>query len=241
MSVNGLKTGLFPVSIALLATLWWPAAALPAGPIQSHESILDAARRHAEENAGGYAVPPTVTASRLDRRLRLPECSQPLETFSPPAGRKLGRTTVGVRCTGPRPWSLYVPVRVSLLADVVVMARNLARGAVLSRGDLMLAKKDLARLRGRFFERPAEVVGKVLKRSLQQGQVLQSQHTVTQKTVKKGSKVIILARSNAIEVRMPGRALSNGATGERIKVRNIQSKKEIEATVVSPGLVRVAL
>ncbi len=241
MNINRLKTVVLQINAVLFLALVLPALAFSSGPIQSHKSILDAARNHAKNNATGYSVPPTVTANRLDSRLRLPECSQPLETFSPPAGRKLGRSTVGVRCSGSKPWSLYVPVMVSLVMDVIVAAHNLTRGTVLSSSHLMLEKKDVARLRGSFFKQPAEAIGKVLKRNLQQGQVLHSQHTVTQKTVKKGSKVIILAHSNKIEVRMPGKALSNGATGERIKVRNIHSKKEIEATVVSPGVVRVAL
>ncbi len=241
MKINRLKTEDLLINAVLFLVLVLPVSALSSDPIQPHKSILDAARNHAKNNATGYSVPPVVTANRLDSRLRLSKCSQPLETFSPPAGRKLGRVTVGVRCSGSKPWSLYVPVMVSLVTDVIVAADNLARGTVLSSSDLMLKKKDIARLRGHFFKQPAEAVGMVLKRSLQQGQVLHSQHTVTQKTVKKGSKVIILARSSKIEVRMPGKALSSGATGERIKVRNIHSKKEVEATVISPGVVRVAL
>jgi len=241
MNTNQLKTQVLLINTTLLLAFVLPASAFSSNPIQPHKSILDAARNHAINNATGYSVPPTVTVNRLDSRLRLPECSQALEAFSPPAGRKLGRTTVGVRCPGNKPWSLYVPVVVSLVTDVIVAAHNLARGTILSNGDLMLEKKDIARLRGHFFQQPAKAIGKVLKRNLQQGQVLNSQHTVIQKTVKKGSKVIILAHSGNIQVRMPGKALGNGATGERIKVQNIHSKKELEATVVSKGVVKVAL
>ena len=241
MNTNILKTKPLLEYAALLLAFALPLSAFAGNPIQPHKSILDAARNHAIGNATGYSVPPTVTVNRLDSRLRLPKCNQALEAFSPPTGRKLGRTTVGVRCSGNKPWSLYVSVAVSLVTDVIVAAHNLARGTVLSNGDLMLEKKDIARLRGNFFKQPAKAIGKVLKRNLQQGHVLNLQHTATQKTVKKGSKVIILAQSGNIQVRMQGKALGNGATGERIRVQNIHSKKELEATVVSTGVVKVAL
>jgi len=38
---------------------------------------------------------------------------------------------------------------------------------------------------------------------------------------------------------MRGKALDDGSAGERIKVRNLSSGREISATVVGAGLVRV--
>jgi len=241
MNTNELKTKDLLLKSMLVTALILPTFVFSADAIQSHESIREAAHNYAKESATGYSVPPTVAVNRLDSRLRLPKCEQPLETFSPPAQRKLGRATVGVRCSGSKPWSLYVPVMVSLNSDVIVAARNLTRGAILSAADLTLEKKDIARLRGGFFEQPTEAIGKALKRNLQQGQVLHAQHIATPNTVKKGSKVIILANSKKIQVRMPGKALDNGTMGELIRVQNSHSKKELEATVVSPGVVRVAM
>ena len=241
MSSNTLKIKNLLINTVLLGALILPVYAFSADAIQSLESIRDTAGEYAKNNATGHSVPPMVAVNRLDSRLRLPKCTQPLEAFSPPAGQKLGRTTVGVRCSGNKPWSLYVPVTVSLNADVIVAAHNLARGSVLSATDLTLEKKDITKLRRGFFDQPTQAVGKVLKRNLQRGQVLHTQHMVTPSAIKKGSEVIILANSSKVQVRMPGKALSNGAIGELIKVRNIRSKKELEATVLSPGVVRVAM
>jgi len=241
MNINRLKNKSLLINIVLSSALVLPVSLFAADLIQSHKSIRDAAHNHAKNNATGYAMPPTVTVNRLDSRLRLPKCSQPLDTFSPPTGRKLGRITIGVRCSGSKPWSLYVPTLVSINADVVIAAHNLARGTALNASDLMLEKKDIARLRGNYFSNPAQAIGKVLKRNLQQGQVLNSQYMVIPNTIKKGSKVIILAHSSNIQVRMPGKALSSGAMGALIKVQNINSKKELEAIVMSPGVVKVAM
>jgi len=241
MKINHLKIINLLASALLLSTLALPTFVYSADGFQSHESIRNAAHAHAKKSLTGYSVPPTVTVNRIDNRLRLAKCNQPLETFSPPAGRKLGRTTIGVRCSGIKPWSLYVSAMVSLNSDVVVAAHNLARGTILNATDLMLEKRDIARLRSNYFDNPTQAIGKRLRRNLQRGQVLNSIYIVTPNTVKKGNKVIILASSNKVQVRMPGKALSNGSTGELIKVQNIRSKKELEAIVVSPGIVKVAM
>ena len=44
----------------------------------------------------------------LDQRLRLSQCETPLEAFLPPGARLYGKTTVGVRCTGDKPWKIFV-------------------------------------------------------------------------------------------------------------------------------------
>ncbi len=241
MKINHLKIKNLLINALLLSTLVLPTFVYSTDSFQSHESIRNAAHEHAKDNLTGYSVPPTVTVNRIDSRLRLATCNLPLEAFSPPTGRKLGRTTIGVRCSGIKPWSLYVSAMVSLNSDVVVAAHNLARGTTLSATDLTLEKRDIARLRSNYFDNPAQAIGKRLKRNLQRGQVLDAIYIVTPKTIRKGNKVIILASSSKVQVRMPGKALSNGVTGERIKVQNIYSKKELEAIVVSPGVVKVAM
>ncbi len=241
MQVKSLNYLASPLFFVLLAALLSPAPALSSRAAQSHDSIREAARRHVLEKTAGYSVPPTVSVGRLDSRLRLQACDKPLETFSPPAGRSLGRITVGVRCSGTKPWSLYVPVTVAIITDVVVAARDLSRGAILTSKDLELVAQDITRLHRGFMERPGQAIGKTLKRNLRRGQVLTPNQIAAPLAIKKGSRVAIVASSGAIQVRMQGKALGNGATGERIRVQNLSSKKEIEATVISPGVVRVSM
>ena len=49
------------------------------------------------------------------------------------------------------------------------------------------------------------------------------------------------ARSGAINVRMPGEALSNGGMREQIRVKNLNSQRVIKAQVMAPGQVEVAM
>jgi len=60
-----------------------------------------------------------------------------------------------------------------------------------------------------------------------------------QRLIERGQRVTVLAGGNGLEVRMPAEALSHGAKGERIRVRNLSSHRIIEGVVAGAGLVRV--
>jgi flagella basal body P-ring formation protein FlgA len=70
-----------------------------------------------------------VSASKLDPRLRVAQCDQPLETFQQSTTTRGERVTVGVRCTSANTWTLYVPVSVEVEIPVLVLRRALARRA----------------------------------------------------------------------------------------------------------------
>ena len=47
--------------------------------------------------------------------------------------------------------------------------------------------------------------------------------------------------SGTVNVRMPGEALTDGAPGEQINVRNLRSQRVVRARVVGPGQVEVSM
>jgi flagella basal body P-ring formation protein FlgA len=216
------------------------AISMVADEIQSHDSIRKAAHQHILAQSR-QQQPPIVEVGHLDSRLQLKACSEPLETFSPAGGRRLGKATVGVRCSGDNPWSLYVPVKISIMLPIAVAARELPRGKILTADDIRLEKRDIASIHRGYLEKTDYAIGKVLKRSLRRGQILTASHTASPQAIKTGSRVTIVANSGSIAIRMKGKALSSGARGDRIRVQNESSKRELEATVVSPGIVEVTM
>ncbi|MET0091223.1 MAG: flagellar basal body P-ring formation chaperone FlgA [Candidatus Thiodiazotropha sp.] len=216
-----------------------------AGPVpgsdatQPHQDILDAANSYLQENLAPDNPQARIDLTPLDHRLKLTRCDTPLEAFSPPGGIKIGRTSVGVRCATPAPWTLYVSADVVIEVPVVVVTRDLARGEALSASDLALRVRDTSHLLRGYYENTQAVVGETLKRNLTRGQVVTPSMLVVRKTVKRGEQVTILADTGSIQVRMQGKALKHGNPGDLIPVVNTRSNKKIEARVVSKGLVRV--
>ncbi len=225
------------IAFLLTGLLWLNNAA--AGPAQSHASIRDAAREYLAQLHTQSSAEVEIEVNRLDRRLRLSRCDQPIEAFAAPSRRSSGRVSVGVRCGGGKPWSLYLPARVSLFEQVVVAAREIPRGSRLQAADLRLERQDLARLGRGYFLHPEELMGKQAHRRIAVGRILTPGQVKTPPAVTRGSRVSIVAHVGGIEASMPGTALANGKAGERIRIENLITERELEARVISAGVVRV--
>lgn len=227
-------------SLRLLPLLaLWPVTALAAPALQSHQSILDMAVAHVEEREAQFAGKVQVTALSLDRRLRLAQCDQPLQSYESPNGLKPGRAVVGVRCNGSSPWKIYVPVKIATLQSVVVLKRPLSKGQMIAAADLALVERDTSRLHKRYFSSLDGLVGMRSKRSLQPGKVLTANMLAANQLIKRGGQVEILARAGGLQVRMKGKALESAGRGQPIRVRNKTSGREVTGIVIGPGLVLV--
>ncbi len=206
---------------------------------QSHASIRATPEDFMRAQASVHDGKVEVEAGRLDSRLRLSACDAPLEASLPPGGRILGNTTVGVRCTGTRPWTLYVQVKVKVYATVVVTARPLTRGTLLSESDLALAERELSAMPYGHLSGKGQAVGQELKRALAAGAPLAANLIEAPQLVSRGQRVTLLAKSGSVEVRIAGKALMNGAAGERIRVQNLNSRRVIEGVITPAGEVQV--
>ncbi len=227
----------------LLAALCpgWAVAEVQVEPTQSLDEIRQAAHDFVLTHFKERRAPPRVEVGRLDRRLRLAPCASDLEAFLPPGSRRLGNIVVGVRCAEPKPWSLYVPARVRLLRRVLVLARPVARGTTLTAGDVRLETRDVDSLTAGYLVDPAEVVGMRTARNLKLGQPLNRLVLSIPKLVRRGQRVLLLAQGSGLKVRMQGEALKDGAHGDRVRVRNLRSKREVEGVVTAAGIVEVPM
>ncbi|MDA8486180.1 flagellar basal body P-ring formation chaperone FlgA [Pseudomonas resinovorans] len=180
-----------------------------------------------------------IQVNRLDPRLRLTECDKDLTTRLESPAQPLGRVTVRIRCDGSAPWTVFVPAQVRLYREVVVVTRPLRRGAPIAAQDVAVAERDVGTLNQGFLTDPAQIIGQKTTRALLPDQVLAPLHLQQAEVVSKGDQVVISAASASINVRMPGEALSNGAPGEQIRVRNLSSGRVIKARVKAPGQVQV--
>lgn len=233
--------------LTLLFMLLLPTPGSAAGntrEIQDHATIQEAARTYLQEvaqNHHGEEVQIRIVPGRLDPRLRLRACGEPLQASLPPGARLMGNTTVGVRCGGPAPWRLFVPMQVQVSGEVLVTTRAMPRDTVLSRDDMRLERRALNDLHSGYLVDPQRAQGMVLKRSLQAGTVLTPQLVEPRQLVHRGQKVTLMAQNPAISVRVRGEALGDGAYGERVRVRNLSSGRVVEGRVLSSGVVGVTM
>lgn len=180
-----------------------------------------------------------IKVASLDNRLRLPACPQDLDVFLQSGGIRNGSASIGVRCQGDKPWTVYTSAIIKHFENIVVLTRPLERGAVITPADLTMDIREVSRVNGHYFTALDQAVAKQAKRPMLAGTVLTDSLVDAVKLVKKGQHVTIIAKSSAIDIRMTGKALGNGSAGERVRVRNDKSRRIVEGIVAAPGVVRV--
>ena len=211
------------------------------------EQLIDATRGFLEREVGDYLQSSQIQAryeievNRLDPRLRLADCDKPLATKLESPAQPVGRATVRVSCEGTSPWSVFVPAQIHLYREVIVARRPLGREAIVEQADVTLAERDVSLLNQGYLTAFDQVLGSKITRSALPDQVLTPTYLSAAEVVRKGDQVVISAKNSTINVRMPGEALSDGAQGAQIRVRNQRSGRTIKARIIGPGQVEVAM
>lgn len=180
-----------------------------------------------------------VHADGLDQRLRLPACAE-TPTPARSGGASGTRWTVALSCSAPRAWTIYVPVRVSRLQAVLVATRNLPAGSTLADADLRSERRDTANLLQGAVGDIALARGQALAQPLAAGAVLTPAALTRPAQVRRGDSVVLVSRSAGFEVRAGGKALANGAVGERIAIENSSSRRVVQGVVRADGSVEIA-
>ena len=177
----------------------------------------------------------------IDPRLNLSICKSPLSfTFQ---GNPLERSknTIKVTCTDQKRWSIFVGAKIDIFKDVWVASQTLPRGHRVRQSDLEHSEIQINKHRKGFFVNQQNIVGMLIRRSIQSGDVFYPGMLAPPKVIARGDTVIISALSDVISVQMMGTALSDGKLGQQISVRNKKSERVVRATVVSRGRVSVPM
>ncbi len=208
------------------------------------EQIREYARMFLEERVAAWPAEETryeVQVDPPDPRLQLADCGAALSLSAPPQGIAPGRVAVKMSCVGEYPWNIYVTGRIRALREVVVSARPMGRGEIITPADLMVTEQELDELRRGYFTDPEELVGMVVKRPVGINRVIETRAIALPRLIRRGEAVQIVAENETVRVQMEGVALSDGALGERIQVRNRRSGRVVSAVVHGSGEVQVPL
>lgn len=223
------------VRASLSVALWLAASPLQAGPAQSLESIRDAAQSAAETALTTLGGDIRIDAIRVDSRLRLAACEQPLQAIVD--SHSSARLIALVSCAGPTRWNVRVPVEAQAMREVAVAARPIARNEIIATADLRSERRNVLQLPRGYFTEPESAIGQQANRAIRAGTVLTPGAIAPARLVRRGDLVAVTAELGTIRVRSEGVALADGALGQRVQVRNTRSGRIIEAEVVANNTV----
>lgn len=208
---------------------------------QSIDEVQTAAEAFVRSRLPDSHVKQFVSAAKLDSRLRVESCTQPLQAFEQSATNLGERVTVGVRCPAANTWTLYVPVSVEVEVPVLVLRRALARRARVAMIDVEPETRRMPGNAASFVQDAASLQGHRLKRSLPAGTALTVDMLVPDVVVRRGQQVTLIAATGPVEIRAQGHALTEGGVDDRVRVQNASSLKVVEGVVESDSVVRVGL
>lgn len=204
---------------------------------QSHDSIYKLVKDTVAKNINTSAEY-EISVLPLDSLLKLPECTESLEAFT--TGLiKAGRTAIGVRCNAEKKWSIFTSAVIKVYENVIILSRPIQQGEIITRQDLASEKRDVSSLRGDFIIQAEQIENKQAARYTSAGAILGSRSFIEPRLVKRRDKIIISTIQPAFAIRTNGIAMMDGSKGQLIRIKNENSGRIINATVIEPGLVSV--
>lgn len=220
----------------LLIQLVFPMAS-SAQELQSLPAIQQAAESFIREKTANLPGTYTVTANRVDPRLKLRKCSQ-LQPYLPSGSRLWGNSSVGVRCAGPETWSLYVPVQIKVSNQVLVAVRPITSGQQVQPDDVELQLRDITKIAGSALTSMDQLTGRHVVAPISNGTILRAEMLRAANIIRQGQTVQISAKGNGFTVSSDGQAMGNAALGQVVTVKT-RSGQLIKGIAKSEGVVEV--
>ncbi|KVO43171.1 flagellar basal body P-ring formation chaperone FlgA [Burkholderia ubonensis] len=212
-------------------------AATPPGQ-QDPDTIRRTALAFLQQQIAGLPGKPAASVAPSFPR-GLAACTT-LEPFLPTGARLWGRTTVGVRCAGERPWTVYLQARVTVQATYYAAARQIAPGEVLTAADLVARDGDLTLLPLAVITDPSQAVGSTALARVAAGLPLRQDMLKSAASVSAGQTVRVVAAGPGFTISTEGSALANAAPGQSVRVR-MAAGQIVTAIVKDAGTVEIPL
>jgi flagella basal body P-ring formation protein FlgA len=233
-----------PIIRTLISLLALSAAAIAPAAIaqtpdayQDHAAIRKTAEQFLRTRSAGLPGQVRIAVGSLDSRLKLAACPAP-EAFLPNGRRVWGKTTVGVRCTAPAPWTIYMSATVKVIADYVVAAAPLAQGQKIGPADVATVQGDLTSLPPGIITDTAEAIGRTAAISLALGTPLRNDTLRSQQAVQQGQMVRLVSAGPGFRVSAEARALGSASEGQVIQAKT-GSGQVVSGIAKAGGVVEV--
>ena len=227
------------LSAALFSSLAGAQTAAPsAGQRQNVATLRTVVEQFLQTQTAGLPGEVKVKVGAIDARTALAACPAP-EAFLQPGARAWGKTTVGVRCTAPSAWTIFVQAQVSVQADYVAAALPLAQGQPIEQSQLVLVKGDIATMPNGIVTDMGQAIGRTPIVSLAAGTPLRADSLRSKPVVQQGQAVRLVSNGNGFSVSGEGKAINNAGDGQVVQVRTAAGAV-ISGTARAGGMVEVA-
>jgi flagella basal body P-ring formation protein FlgA len=215
-----------------------PSGQAAPGARQNLHALKGVVEQYLLTQAAGLPGQVTVKVGALDPRTAVAACPAP-QAFQQPGARPWGKTTVGVRCTAPSNWTLFVQAQVSVQADYVTAALPLAQGQPIEPGQLVLVKGDIAAMPAGIVTDIAQAVGRTPTVSLAAGTPLRLDTLKSKPVVQPNQAVRLVLNGKGFSLTADGKAIGSAGEGQVVQVRT-PAGTVVSGMAMAGGTVEVA-
>jgi flagella basal body P-ring formation protein FlgA len=182
-----------------------------------------------------------ISLARSWPAMRIPEADWILAVTEWPVGGLASAFVIRIKIASGSETVIegQLPLRAQLWQDVWFANSQLERGQPLDRAALTSQKADVLSERIPLVSARVDPATLELSQTIAPGRPLTRRDVSTRPLVRKGQLVEVFAKSGALGVRMKALALENGAEGDLIMLRNVESRKEFNGHVTNDSKVQV--
>ena len=189
-----------------------------AGARQDLASLTQLAEQFLLAQVANLPGTPSVKLSPPDSRLQLAHCDAP-QAYLPNGAKVLGKTSIGIRCSAPVVWNVYLPATVNVATSYVASAAPLAQGQRVGSTDIVIRQGELASLPAGVLTDVSQANGRTLQMPVAAGMPLSRGMLKSQPVVRQGQPVRLVAQGAGFSVSGDATALTNAAEGDMVQAR----------------------
>ncbi|MBP0596951.1 flagellar basal body P-ring formation protein FlgA [Herbaspirillum sp. LeCh32-8] len=185
---------------------------------QNLAALQQTAEQFLKSQTSGLPGSVNIEVDPVDQRLNLAACVEP-QAFMPNGARLWGKTTIGVKCVAPSPWTIYLRASVQVISDYLVAAVPLVQGQTISITDVTRVRGDMSSLPNGVITEEAQAVGRVAAMSVRAGTPLRVDSVRNQRVVQQGQPVRVVSNGPGFQISTEARALTNANEGQMAQAR----------------------
>lgn len=206
------------------------------------EQIRGVIHDFVKRELAGRAVDYQVALGDPQQPIAVPSGTVDLQVSAARSDESLGRRVfqIHLAVNGRFIKTIDATADVAAIVEVVVPVRPIKVDEQIESDDVTTERIVLYDLKQPFVTNLAEVIGKAAIRPLPPQNAIRMTSLRRPFAVHKGDRVTIEARQGGLSIQTVGVTKSHGELGQTITVSNVDSGKELRATVVAPGVVRVS-
>lgn len=179
----------------------------------------------------------------MDKLLPASEGDVRFEVSQIDANKERGNVQLVVRVFINDKQHLKIPVffHIRVYEDIVTTTRKISRDTILASDDIEIRRMETTKLRGVTFDTIEDLVGKQAMRSILPNIPITADLVNNPPVIKKGDFIKVLVQSGNLHIVTKGVAKEDGYFGKIIRIKNIDSKKELYGRVEDTSTVKIIL